>query len=336
MTDLVSILIPARNAERWIAETIASALTQTWSRTEIIIVDDGSTDATLACARQFDSKTVKVVTQSNQGAAAARNTAFSLCQGDYIQWLDADDLLSPDKITKQMEARDRGRRTLLSCAWAAFMYRPHRARFRATALWRDLTPAEWLIRKLALHLQMQTATWLVSRELSDAAGPWDTRLVVDDDGEYFCRVLLASDRVRFVPEGRVYYRVTDGNRLSHVGRSTRKIEAEWLSVQLHIGYLRSLDDSQRVRAACVTYLQNYLIDFYPDRPDIVQKAEALATELGGRLQMPTLSWKYDWIRRLCGWDAGKSIEEYLRWLKWSSLRRWDKAVRKFEALLTRT
>src|ERR1700745_2003056 len=100
MKQLVSILIPAYNAEAWIADTIKSALEQTWSRKEIIVVDDGSTDQTLAVARQFASNEVAVVTHENQGAAATRNHAFSLSQGNYIQWLDADDLLSPDKVEK--------------------------------------------------------------------------------------------------------------------------------------------------------------------------------------------------------------------------------------------
>src|SRR6266404_1919322 len=104
MAPLVSILIPAYNAEAWIVDTIRSALGQTWPRKEIIVVDDGSRDQTLSIARQFASETVSVVSQENQGAAAARNKAFEMSQGDYIQWLDADDLLSPDKIAKQMEA----------------------------------------------------------------------------------------------------------------------------------------------------------------------------------------------------------------------------------------
>src|ERR1035437_3336855 len=87
---LVSILIPAFNAQDWITDTLRSAIAQTWDRKEIIVVDDGSRDQTLAIARRFESDDVRVVTQKNQGAAAARNKAFSLSQGEYIQWLDAD------------------------------------------------------------------------------------------------------------------------------------------------------------------------------------------------------------------------------------------------------
>src|SRR6266700_4344460 len=187
MRSLVSILIPAYNAEPWIGDTIRSALAQTWPRKEIVVVDDGSTDQTLRVARQFASQTVSIVTQENRGASAARNRALELCQGDYIQWLDADDLLSPDKVAKQMAATQecQDTRRLLSSGWGYFMYRPSRAQFLPTSLWCDLSPVEWLLRKMGQKLHMQTATWLVSRTLTQAAGPWDTRLSLDDDGEYF-------------------------------------------------------------------------------------------------------------------------------------------------------
>ena len=242
---LVSILIPAYNVQDWIAETLRRQLRQTWEQKEIVVVDDGSTDQTLAIARQFESDSVRVVTQKNSGAAAARNTAFSLCRGDYIQWLDADDLLDPDKIARQMAEFEqvRSKRTLLSSEFGKFLhYWPH-AQFVRTGLWEDLSPTEWLLRKLGNNLYMQTATWLVSRELSEAAGPWNTSLVNDDDGEYFCRVLLKSDGTRFVLGLRSTIGVIEPNNLSHIGRSDIKRDALWLSMRLHIDYLRSLEDS---------------------------------------------------------------------------------------------
>jgi glycosyltransferase involved in cell wall biosynthesis len=326
--SLVSILIPAYNAEKWIADTIRSAIAQTWSPKEIIIVDDGSTDQTLAVARQFESDSVRVTTQENQGAAATRNKAFSLSRGEYVQWLDADDILAADKIQQQMEARNGSvsKKTLLSSGWGRFLYRYHRAKFVPTVLWCDLSPADWLLRKMGQNLHMQTATWLVSRELTEAAGPWNTTLLGDDDGEYFCRVLLKSDGIRFVPGAKVYYRASGMNSLSYIGRSNKKLEAQWCSMQLHIGYLRSLEDSERVRAACVRYLQNWISNFYPERLDLVGQMELMAEELGGELRTPRLSWKYSWIKALFGWRLARRAQLCLPNFRWSLFRAWDNAL----------
>jgi glycosyltransferase involved in cell wall biosynthesis len=332
MTALVSILIPAYNAERWIAGTIESAIGQTWPQKEIVVVDDGSTDGTLAVVGQFESKGVRVVTQSNRGAAAARNKALSLSRGDYIQWLDADDLLSPSKVAHQMQrAMQTGdRRILLSSAWGSFRFRPAKAKFIPTPLWCDLAPTEWLTRKLEGNCHMQTATWLVSRSLSEAAGPWDTRLLGDDDGEYFSRVISASNGISFIPQGRVYYRVTPSSRLSHIGRSDKKMDAQFLGMKLQIGCLRARENSDRVRAACVTYLQTWLPAFYPNRPDLVQEAEQLAASLGGRLSVPKASWKYAWVETLFGFAAAKYTQLYYNQCKSCMLRTWDRVMYSFD------
>ena len=124
------------------------------------------------------------------------------------------------------ESQDK--RILLSCGWGYFIFRVNKARFVPTALWHDLSPVEWLQRRWEGNLHMNPATWLASRGLSDAAGPWDTRLVGGgiDDGEYFSRVISASLGIQFVAEAKVFYRITGGSRLSYIGRSDKKMESQ--------------------------------------------------------------------------------------------------------------
>ncbi len=217
MKPLVSILVPAYNSEEWIAAAIRSALRQTWPNKEIIVVDDGSEDSTRKIAEKFSKDGAVVVSQKNWGASTARNKAFSLCQGDYIQWLDSDDILAPDKISRQMEfaAQSNNKKILLSSEWGQFLYRTKRANFVRTAFWEDSSPLEWLMRKMSNNIWMQPGSWLVSRELTEAAGPWDERLSFDDDGEYFCRVLLKSDGVKFISGARVFYRTGGSSSLSN-------------------------------------------------------------------------------------------------------------------------
>jgi len=325
---LVSILVPAYNVDPWIADAIKSALAQTWDNKEIIVVDAGSSDRPYEVARRFTAQGVQVIKQKNRGAATARNRALELSHGDYIQWFDADDLLDPNKITRQMEhvANGLSKRTLLSGAWGMFMHRPNYARFTPSELWDDLSPVEWLMRKMGQNLYMQTATWLVSRELTDAAGQWDERLLTDDDGEYFCRVLLASDGVRFIGDSKMFYRSFGYTGLGYLGSSTEKIESHWLSMKLHIGYLRSLEQSARVDATCLQYLRAWLIYFYPERPDIVQEASELARQFGASLGSPQLSWKYLWAQKVFGWNAAKSMQRTLRRSHWMLERRLDRLL----------
>ena len=328
MKPMVSILISAYNAEEWIGYTLQSAVAQTWPRKEIIVVDDGSTDRTAEIARRFASKGVTVVSTENRGLSAGQNHAYRLSKGDYIQYLDADDLLAPDKIERQLVAlrESDSRRILLSSPWAPFYYRTRDARFVRNSLWQDLSPVEWLLRKLGENLHMQNATWLVSRELPDAAGPWMEALHYDQDGEFFARVLLASEGTRFVPGTGIYYRVTGPNRVSYVGNSDKKKDSLLLSMKLHIQYLRSLEDSERVRKACLTYLQNWYPNFYPERPDVMAELQSLAADFQGHLEEPRLRWKYAWMKPLFGWKTAKWAQMVLPQLKASCMRHCDKAM----------
>jgi glycosyltransferase involved in cell wall biosynthesis len=328
MQPLVSILIPAFNAERWIAETLRSATAQTWRPIEIIVVDDGSTDRTPDIVSQFEHDGVRLIRQQNQGAAVARNTAFSASRGDFIQWLDADDLLAPDKIERQMDAWKEcpNPRILLGGPWGKFAYCPDRATFLPTALWESLSPTDWLLRKLAHNLYMSPCAWLVTRQLSELAGAWNPSMLLDDDGEYFCRVLLASEGTRFVAEAKAYYRMSGSGSLSYLGRSEKKIAAQWLSLRTHIAYLLSLENSPRTRKACITALQDWFPCFYPEHKQIVEEFRDLAGKLGGELHTPQLSWKYSWIRALFGWDLAKRASLFAPKVNWTVVRLCDKAL----------
>jgi glycosyltransferase involved in cell wall biosynthesis len=328
MEPLVSILIPAFNAAIHLSDAIASASAQTWRRKEIIVVDDGSTDGTRAVADRFSSRSIKIVSQAHQGASAARNHALSLSQGDYIQWLDADDLLGPGKIERQIAALEAQSDpdVVASCAWGHFFTRPSRAQLRPTSLWGDLAPVEWLVRKMEENVFMQTGVWLVSRRLTEAAGNWDPRLSVDDDGEYFCRVLLQSRRVCFVPEATVYYRRSGLRSLSFIGRSSEKMESKFHAMRAHIAHVRAVEDSDRVRAACATYLRDSLLAFHPERPDLVEWARQIAASLDRPIEAPRLPPKYRWLASILGPRVAKSASLCLPQAREAVTRLYERVV----------
>jgi glycosyltransferase involved in cell wall biosynthesis len=308
MHPLVSILIPAFNAGRWIGETIRSALGQTWPRKEIIVVDDGSTDQTLSLARQFASKEVSVVTQANQGAAAARNKAFALCQGDWIQWLDADDLMAPEKISCQLAAEDdRAAETLHACAFATFYRYPQGAVRVSRRLYRDLDPADWLVAALDTGDWLPPHAWLVSRRLTQHAGPWDERLSLNDDGEYFCRLVSLSSRVKFHDQTLCFYRTGNTRSLSRT-RSEKALQSLLLSVRLTIDHLLKRDRGQRGLSAALAFVQYNVDEFGVSDPRVWDGFRELARELGGELRRPAQSRKLRMARALLGEDLATQLK----------------------------
>jgi glycosyltransferase involved in cell wall biosynthesis len=311
MKKLVSIIIPAYNCERWLGGTIKSALVQTWPRKEIIIVDDGSTDRTLLIAKKYESKKVKIIHQKNGGVSNARNTGLKMAQGDYIQWLDADDMLDYEKIEKQlMVIEQNGNDILTTGEFGAFYFSTKRAEFRKSGLYRDLKPAEWIITRFAENAWMQAASWLMSRELCEKAGPWDERLCLDEDGEYFCRIVSWSNGVKFVQGAKSYYRIGNASSLG-MNRSNKALDSLILSMELSFNTLRSIEDSERARNSCVRFLQHRMLNYYPDNIEMLEKVETLAKKMNGIFSRPTIGWKLSTAKKILGWEKALIIKKLL-------------------------
>jgi glycosyltransferase involved in cell wall biosynthesis len=309
MSKLVSIIIPAYNAEKWIKDCIESAIAQTYQQKEIIIVDDGSLDATLQIAKSYSSAHINVLSKINQGASSARNFGRKFAQGDYIQWLDADDLLDKFKIETQLvEAESQyDESVLLSGGWGRFNYNPKKIRYLPDALWEDLKPVEWIQRKMEFNLWMPPMVFLVSRGLTSASGPWNENLKRDNDGEYFLRVISRASHIKFLRSAECYKRSTFG--ISHnMTLSDQKLESIAYSLLSHVRTLQQLEDSPRTRNACLKLLNRWTIYFFPERADLLAKMRSAATELGGELEPPRLRTKYRWIQKVFGWKIGKKAQ----------------------------
>jgi hypothetical protein len=129
-----------------------------------------------------------------------------------------------------------------------------------------------------------------------------------------------------VPGSRMFYRFSRSGNLGYIGTCDRKRDAMWLSMELHIEYMRSLDDSPRSRAACVTYLQNCIVLFYPERADLISRAQELAGEFGGHLERPTLPRKFGWASGLVGARAAWQMQREFSGFRWWLVGNWDKLL----------
>lgn len=117
MNQLVSIVIPCWNGENFVAEAIDSALAQTYPHVEVIVIDDGSTDRTVDVLRSFGDR-IRWETTPNLGGCAARNLGIKLSRGEFVQFLDADDILYPEKLSRMVPlAQKAGADALALCDW---------------------------------------------------------------------------------------------------------------------------------------------------------------------------------------------------------------------------
>jgi len=309
MTPLVSVIIPCYNAARWVGATIESALAQTWPRCEIIVVDDGSTDDSLAVARSFETRGVRVLTQPNLGAAAARNQALRTARGEFIQYLDADDLLAPDKIALQMTVLLKEPPDILgSGEWARFTDDPAEAKFSAYPNYRDMTGVEFLQIFYEKCAMMQPGAWLASRALIDAAGAWDESLSLNDDGEYFARVMLRARGIRFCPGARVYYRSTIRGSLSG-RRDERAMQSLFRATESIVNHLLEIDSSPRTRADVAYAWKWSAFELYPEAPKLSREADRRCQALGGSPRSVPAGPRFQLLARLIGWRMAKRLRK---------------------------
>jgi glycosyltransferase involved in cell wall biosynthesis len=310
MTDpLVSVLIPCYNAERWIGRTLESVFAQTWSNLEIIVVNDGSRDASESVVRRLARKNLKLISQDNRGQCAALNRALSEAQGQVIQYLDADDLLAPQKIALQMDRLGGAPRAIASCEWARFYDdAPETARFEADNTWRDLPPVDWLVH--AWHDgggMLFPARWLLHRAVVDEIGPWREDLTLNNDAEYFCRAVLASDAVLFCPGARVFYR--SGHPASLSGLKSRAgMVSQSKVIAVCEQQLLAREDSDRTRRALALVWQRFAHASYPHAPDLADQAMARARTLHETALVPDGGWRFKLAVAAFGWRVARRLQ----------------------------
>jgi hypothetical protein len=266
----VSVIIPSRNAAGFLPLTLQSVLNQTLYDLEVIIVDDKSTDDTQQVVARFVDPRIRIVDGDGRGAAAARNRGLAVATGQLVMFLDADDILSPTKIALQTAALAGEKNVIATCSWRHFTNGIDEAVVHTEPCWFETVPLRWLQQSLTGGGMFQTACWLAPRALLDKAGPWDERLSLHDDGEYFCRVLLQCREIRFVPDCYVGYRRVAGS-LSRQ-RSRQAIESAFRVCELRAHALLKRDSNEPMRRSLATQWLQFAYEFNNQAPDLAEHA----------------------------------------------------------------
>lgn len=312
----VSILIPLYNSEKFIKETIECCLKQTYSNIEIIIVDDGSTDNSYHIAKSYESEHIHVYQQPNSGACKARNLAFEKSTGDYIMYLDADDLISPNKIESQIQilVTYNDYKIVATCPYEEFTNSTdvtfsNRKIYKDYNCGLDLLEDEWVFNEC-----FTVSCFLTHRKLIEETGPWNNSLVKNQDGEFFCRVLSKASSIKYCPNAKFFY------RRGHMSVSTisrlnpAQVKSSLESRIIYEKTILPLRNTQRMRkglAKCfaVVMLNSiYKSNFYMEAKKHIQ-------ELGYKPSHPSPNFTTSIIEKLISFEGLLYIKQKINNLK---------------------
>ncbi|MCI0337220.1 MAG: glycosyltransferase [Acidobacteria bacterium] len=216
MSPKVSVIIPVYNTEEFIAGTIQSVLDQTYQNYEIIAVDDGSTDSTLQILRRLEPQ-INIFTKDNGGPASARNVAIQNSVGEYIAFLDSDDLWIESKLEEQVAYLDRHPEIGLLFGQALMFVEENGEKKIQSKIGYTDDPR---FCRLLLGDFIPNSTVVIRRDCVDRVGLLNESLFAAEDYEYWMRIARLFP-IAGLPKPLAYYRIRDGNLLGD-GRNIDK------------------------------------------------------------------------------------------------------------------
>ena len=263
-------------------------LCQSWQELEIIVVNDGSADDTENVINSLagDSR-IKYIPQANKGCSGAKNTGLQAATGDFVQYLDADDILSKDKIEKQVEVLKDRPFGVAICNTKIFHQRPGDTDIEINPDF--LYPTEnvfgFLLNLYGLNGKygmIQPNAFLISKQLSDAAGYWDMSISPspDEDGEYFCRTMLKANAI-YVTEGYNYYRKNPHSKSSLSNQHNHQYAKGALaSLVLKANHMLAIEATDRVKQTMAFHFAAFIYLYHGVYNDLTEQAEQYIYGMG--------------------------------------------------------
>jgi glycosyltransferase involved in cell wall biosynthesis len=211
---LISVIIPAYNSEKTIGETIESVLQQTFSDFELIVINDGSTDATLEIASGIRDPRIKVFSYTNAGGAVSRNRGFSHSSGEFVAFLDADDLWTSDKLETQLKALEENPQAAVAYSWLNAIDESGKFLRRGN----HRTENGDIYAKLFLIPFVESGSNpLIRRQAFIGIGGFDESLTASQDYDLYLRLAARYEFIA-VPSAQVLYRISSNSMSANVRR----------------------------------------------------------------------------------------------------------------------
>lgn len=285
---LVSVIIPAYNSEKTLLQTVDSVLNQTYQNLELIVINDGSTDNTLAQLETVEDSRLKVFSYQNGGLATARNRGIERASGDYLTFIDADDLWTPEKVEQQVDALQKQPDAGVAYSWT-------RAMDSTGTLFYDGNSESYTGDVYAPLLRCNFITSgsnvMITKAAIATSGIFDSTLRYCEDWDYYLRLARTWPFV-VVPRYQILYRQTAGSLSTNVAN----MEAAYETV-CDRAFKNVSPTIQALRPECLAHVKQYLAQLALknacDRANLPVASRNLwqAVRLWPRILTETKTWK---------------------------------------------
>lgn len=246
----ISIIIPVFNGGQTIRETIESVLNQTFSDFELIVINDGSQDTTLEIVQAFSDPRLKIYSYQNAGLAISRNRGIAKATGEYIAFIDADDLWTPNKLKDQHQVLQENPSAAVAYSWTNCI--DERSRFLRRGYYMSFRGDVYRYLLLANFLE-NGSNPLIRHHALEAVGGFDESLKSSEDWELYLR-LAAHHHFAVVSSPQILYRVSPGSMSTH----TIKMEAETIKV-IDCVFKQAPESLQRLKRYSLSNLYKVLL-----------------------------------------------------------------------------
>jgi glycosyltransferase involved in cell wall biosynthesis len=224
----VTVVIPTFNRAALVCQTIENVLSQSLSPTEVVVIDDGSTDDTVRRLRQEFGPRITLLEQSNQGPGAARNAGLKIATGEFIWLMDSDDLASLNKLEVQVAALQQNNADVVYGPWARVFFEGQTIHMDGPVLQQRALPSNrdvltWFMTDWSLVFQQ----CLFRHSIVKRAGLYRTDIWTCDDSEYFVRILAQGAKVVFEDASLTLYRCNDHGKVTGSGFQSNRRIIDW-------------------------------------------------------------------------------------------------------------
>lgn len=310
----ISVIIPYFNNANTIKETLNCLHEQLFSNFEVLIIEDKNSDSIpqdiLKDRYSFELHYFK--NDDGLGASSNRNLGINKAKGKFIQFLDADDIITKDKLIKQIAILQEKRDSIAICKWGVFKDSINNFTICDSPLYKNLQYIEYLkLLNGVFNVMMPLHSYLIPKAIISKTGYWDETINLGDDGEFMNRVIANCQNIYYSNDGMALYRRGDNKSLSHQTNYSYANSNFRCAVSYEKLIVAKFDNDPSMIQSVIKKYNLFFFWSYIKYPDLAHLAEMRIKSLGGKLNLRIGNVSIKMVQKIIGTKTYLKLRHHL-------------------------